>query len=105
MTQEVLKLSQEALAGLKDVEKQVRELVAENRALKEALAQTQEPVAPPWWPAVENILNEYGLQAIDFVADFKQALAQTQDGQCKRCTDGCPACDARKLQKEAHDLL
>jgi len=45
MTQEALKLSQEALAGLKDVEKQVRELVAENRALKEALAQTQEPVA------------------------------------------------------------
>ena len=38
MTQEALKLSQEALAGLKDVEKQVRELVAENRALKEALA-------------------------------------------------------------------
>ena len=30
---------------------------------------------------------------------------QTQDGQCKRCTDGCPACDATKLQKEAHDLL
>jgi hypothetical protein len=45
MTQEVLKLSQEALAGLKDVENQVRELVAENKALKEALAQTQEPVA------------------------------------------------------------
>jgi hypothetical protein len=31
------------------------------------------PVPPPWWPAVENILNEYGLQAIDFVADFKAA--------------------------------
>jgi len=44
MTQEVLKLSQEALAGLKDVENQVRELVAENKALKEALAQEQEPV-------------------------------------------------------------
>jgi hypothetical protein len=28
-----------------------------------------------------------------------------QDGKCKHCTDGCPACDARKLQKEAHDLL
>ena len=39
----------------------------------------QEPVPPPWWPAVENILNEYGLQAIDFVADFKQALAQEQE--------------------------
>ena len=28
-----------------------------------------------------------------------------QDGKCKRCTDGCPACDATKLQKESHDLL
>ena len=28
-----------------------------------------------------------------------------QDGECKFCTDGCPACDARKLPKEAHDLL
>ena len=37
MTQEALKMSQEALAGLKDVEKQVRELIAENKALKEAL--------------------------------------------------------------------
>lgn len=34
-------------------------------------AQQAEP--PPWWPAVENILNEYGLQAVDFVADFKAA--------------------------------
>lgn len=33
---------------------------------------------PPWWSAVENILNEYGLQAIDFVADFKNALAQPE---------------------------
>jgi hypothetical protein len=48
-------------------------------AVEVVLAQTQEPVPPPWWPAVENILNEYGLQAIDFVADFKQALAQTQE--------------------------
>jgi hypothetical protein len=32
-----------------------------------------QPAAPDWWPAVENILNEYGLQAIDFVADFKAA--------------------------------
>ena len=36
----------------------------------------------------------------------EQALAQPeQDGECKKCKDGCPACDARKLQKEAHDLL
>ena len=36
----------------------------------------------------------------------EQALAQPeQDGECKYCTHGCAACDARKLQKEAHDLL
>jgi hypothetical protein len=30
-----------------------------------------------------------------------EALAQTeQDGECKRCTDGCPACDARKLPEQ-----
>ena len=40
------------------------------------------------------------------ITAIKEALAQTeQDGKCKHCTDGCPACDARKLQKEAHDLL
>jgi hypothetical protein len=38
-----------------------------------AAQRKQEP--PPWWPAVENILKEYGLQAIDFVADFKKGLA------------------------------
>jgi hypothetical protein len=40
------------------------------------------------------------------ITAIKEALAQReQDGECKHCTDGCPACDARKLQKEAHDLL
>lgn len=49
-------------------------------ALQEALAEqpAQPQPEPAWWPAVENILNEYGLQAIDFVADFKAALAQPQ---------------------------
>ena len=32
-----------------------------------------------------------------------QALAQPeQDGDCKKCKDGCPACDARKIP---NDLL
>jgi hypothetical protein len=35
-------------------------------------AQTTQP--PPWWFAVEKILEEYGLQAIDFVADFNDAM-------------------------------
>ena len=41
----------------------------------EALAQpVQEP--PSEWAGIKAILDEYGLQAIDFVADFKAALAQ-----------------------------
>ena len=33
------------------------------------------------------------------ITAIKEALAQEQeqDGECKYCTDGCPACDARKL--------
>lgn len=41
--------------------------------------------------AVRNLLME-----------CREALAQPeQDGKCKYCTDGCPACDARKLTKES----
>ena len=41
-------------------------------AIKEALEQQQaEP--PPEWLLIKNILDEYGLQAIDFVAEFKAA--------------------------------
>jgi len=36
---------------------------------------------PDWFPAVENILNEYGLQAIDFVADFKAAMKDAEKSQ------------------------
>ena len=35
------------------------------------------------------------------ITAIKEALAQPkQDGQCKRCIDGCPACDARKLPEQ-----
>ena len=35
------------------------------------------------------------------IASLKEALAQQeQDGECKHCTDGCPACDARKLPEQ-----
>lgn len=41
-----------------------------------------------------------GMDAVNkmnsWITAIKKALAQTQDGQCKRCTDGCPACDARR---------
>jgi hypothetical protein len=35
------------------------------------------------------------------ITAIKEALAQPeQDGECKYCTDGCPACDARKLKEK-----
>jgi hypothetical protein len=33
---------------------------------------------PPEWEAIDNILGEYGLQAIDFVADWKATLRQAE---------------------------
>jgi len=30
----------------------------------------------------------------------KPKLVEVQDGECKHCTDGCPACDARKLPEQ-----
>ena len=53
-------------------------------------------------------VREFGAKecAESIRARGEPALAQPkQDGHCKKCKDGCPACDARKLQKEAHDLL
>ena len=39
-----------------------------------ALAQPeQQAESPPDWPLIKNILSEYGLDAIAFVADFKAA--------------------------------
>jgi hypothetical protein len=40
--------------------------------------QSQRTDPPDWFSAVENILNEYGLQAIDFVADFKAAMKDAE---------------------------
>ena len=39
-------------------------------ALRTALEQAE---PPPEWLLIKNILNEYGLQAIDFVAEWKAA--------------------------------
>lgn len=37
-------------------------------------------------------------------AALRAALAEPeQDGICKHCTDGCPACDARKQRKPLTD--
>ena len=46
-------------------------LMAAHDALLTALEQQAEP--PPEWPLIKNILDEYGLQAICFVAEWKAA--------------------------------
>ena len=46
------------------------------QAKRQMAADKQEP--PSEWASIKAILDEYGLQAIDFVADFKAALAQPQ---------------------------
>ena len=40
---------------------------------------------PSEWAGIKAILDEYGLQAIDFVADFKAALAGREWNFCERC--------------------
>ena len=45
-------------------------------ALRTALEQQAEP--PPEWPLVKNILDEYGLDAISFVAKWQAAQQQAE---------------------------
>jgi hypothetical protein len=64
---------------------------------QEALKLALEALETPWnAPYVDGCDLALGKRVKAIIA-IKEALAQTQDGQCKYCTDGCPACDARKL--------
>lgn len=78
---------------------------------QEALAQTQEPFAyyhphKGFYFAKPTSVSAPTIVDVEPLALYTTPPQRTeQDGQCKRCTDGCPACDATKLQKEAHDLL
>jgi hypothetical protein len=63
---------------------------------KEALKLALEALEA-WVPTIP-VLIEKKKSAITAI---KEALAQPQqDGECKYCTDGCPACDARKLPEQ-----
>jgi antitoxin component HigA of HigAB toxin-antitoxin module len=64
--------AQQALEALEGADAVDTDMQAAITALKNALEQQQaEP--PPEWLLIKNILDEYGLQAIDFVAEFKAA--------------------------------
>jgi hypothetical protein len=51
----------------------VREGIDKHRARELADHFAAQPEPPPEWEAIDNIIAEYGLQAIDFVADWKAA--------------------------------
>jgi hypothetical protein len=65
------------------------------------------------WGALEDIGDEWGFTSQrtvpkrkEAITAIKEALAQReQDGECKHCTDGCPACDARKLPEQERFAL
>ena len=63
---------------------------AEREALKQIIRETP-------------FSNWFQADLIEAIDKRGQALAQPkQDGDCKKCKDGCPACDARKIP---NDLL
>lgn len=123
---EALKLALEALEdlGMKHYESTGEVLYKETfTAIKEALAQSEhgwtperiagiarlkdaqdkklaQPKQESYWERVARIKEEMLRVSYEENKLLKEALAQPeQDGKCKYCTDGCPACDARKLTK------
>jgi hypothetical protein len=58
-------------------------------AIKEALAQTEQ----------EQFALKHRIAELEGAVIGLQAQLE-QDGKCKHCTDGCPACDARKLPEQ-----
>ena len=77
MTDQLRQAAQQALEALEAITRSVQSdhqaEIAEDAitALRTALEQQAE--TPPEWPLIKNILAEYGLGAISFVAEFKAA--------------------------------
>jgi hypothetical protein len=68
----------------------VREGINKHRARELADHFAAQPEPPPEWEGINNIIAEYGLQAIDFVADWKAALGQAEPMvDCPRCGHVC----------------
>ena len=68
--------------------------MTKDEALKLALEALETPWNAPYVNGCDLALGK----KVKAITAIKEALAQPeQDGKCKYCTDGCPACDARKL--------
>lgn len=65
--------------GSEEVRK-LRETIASQAKIIETM-QKERQSPQPWWPAVENILEEFGLQAIFFVDDFHKAIKAAEESE------------------------
>ena len=91
---EALKLALEALEPLEFVGKRMD---GGNPKIDEALTAIKETLAQP----EQAPMNYYRADAKGNLERTDIHFAQPeQDGECKYCTDGCPACDARKLPEQ-----
>ena len=71
--------------------------MTKDKALKMALEALESPWNAPYVDGCDLALGK----KVKAITTIKEALAQTeQDGKCKYCTDGCPACDASKLPEQ-----
>ena len=84
-------------------ERYVDKQIPENAitAIKTALEAKDEPVAI----VAEIHMSRYTIEWTNGDLPEGTKLYTTppqpeQDGECKYCTDGCPACDARKLKEK-----
>ena len=89
---EALKLALEVMRNQGDVS--VDEWIATEKAIKEAIACLRLVID------AENISSKPMAWEQFYPEMGKPKLVEVQDGGCKHCTDGCPACDARKLPEQ-----
>lgn len=47
--------------------------MTDKEVMQQPVQEQEQAEPPPEWLLIKNILDEYGLQAIDFVADWKAA--------------------------------
>jgi len=77
-------------------------------AIKEALAQPEQQAEPPEWPLIKNILDEYGLDAIVFVAKWKAAQRPWQgltDEEIKEIIGPCVLTPIKGYTRKLFDQI
>jgi hypothetical protein len=107
MTKEALRFAMEALEDIGDEwgftsQRTVPKRKEAITAIKEALAQPEQEPVGEIVDAIEGAFKCSFTKMLPVGTKLYTTPPQReQDGECKHCTDGCPACDARKLPEQA----